>query len=179
MKWSPFSGRQSKKSQRSRGRDKAQNRHRPGYKRFRPALELLEDRTLPSVVNWTNPNGGDWDTPGNWSSGSVPGAADDAVINISLVAGAFISHSQTISDAIHSVTSSDPIKISAGTLTIASSSTISSSMDLSGGTINGAGDLIASGPFNWTGGTLAGTGKTVASSTLNLSGGTHLLQREL
>ena len=37
-------------------------------------LEPLEDRTLPAVVMWTNPAGGDWGTPTNWSSGAVPGA---------------------------------------------------------------------------------------------------------
>src|SRR5438445_7263480 len=45
-------------------------------------LEALEDRTVPATITWVNPAGGDWGTPSNWSGGTVPGAADDAVINL-------------------------------------------------------------------------------------------------
>lgn len=34
-----------------------------------------------AVVTWTGPSGGgDWQDPANWSSGSVPGAADDVIL---------------------------------------------------------------------------------------------------
>ena len=66
-------------------------------RRFRPQLMPLEDRTLPAVVMWTNPAGGDWDTPGNWSTGAVPGAADDAVIAVS---GITVTHSAGATDSI-------------------------------------------------------------------------------
>src|SRR5207253_1704917 len=48
----------------------------------RPEVLRLEDRTLPSTVTWINPGSGDWNTASNWSSGAVPGAADDVVINV-------------------------------------------------------------------------------------------------
>jgi hypothetical protein len=54
----------------------SQERHarlRFGGNRFRPRIEVLEERSTPAVVNWTNPAGGTWETPGNWSSGSLPG----------------------------------------------------------------------------------------------------------
>src|SRR5436309_207640 len=85
-----------------------------------PWLERLEDRTTPSTVTWINSGGGDWDTPSNWSDGSVnrvPGASDDAVIP-SLSAGASVIHAGfTSNDSVHSVTTSAPIRLSGGSLT--------------------------------------------------------------
>src|SRR5689334_14775473 len=44
-------------------------------------LEVLEDRIAPAQGKWVRPNtGGDWNTPGSWSTGSVPGSSDTAVI---------------------------------------------------------------------------------------------------
>jgi len=37
-----------------------------------------------NVVTWVNPNGGDWDTPSNWSDDAVPGAGDDVSITIAV-----------------------------------------------------------------------------------------------
>src|SRR5580692_2446908 len=34
-----------------------------------------------ATIFWKNGAGGSWQTPSNWSTGSVPGAADEAVIN--------------------------------------------------------------------------------------------------
>src|SRR5262249_55405007 len=47
--------------------------------RWRPRLEILEDRTVLSKVTWINPQGGDWDTKSNWSTGQLPGVGDDVV----------------------------------------------------------------------------------------------------
>jgi len=33
-------------------------------------------------VSWNNPNGGNWDIPGNWNIGMVPGATDDVFITL-------------------------------------------------------------------------------------------------
>ncbi|NUQ48097.1 MAG: thrombospondin type 3 repeat-containing protein, partial [Phycisphaerae bacterium] len=33
-------------------------------------------------VYWINPSGGNWSTPGNWSGGAVPGAADNVFISL-------------------------------------------------------------------------------------------------
>ena len=48
----------------------------------RPRAEVLEARLMPAVVQWINPAGGTWNTPGNWSTGNLPGATDDVVINV-------------------------------------------------------------------------------------------------
>jgi RHS repeat-associated protein len=68
--------------------------------RRRPVVEQLEERAAPAVVTWTGAAGdGLWSTANNWSSGSVPGNGDDAVItgNVS------VTHSSG-SDTINTLT---------------------------------------------------------------------------
>ncbi len=59
------------------------SRQGPARRRRRtPWLDRLEDRMLLSTVTWTNPAGGDWDIAPNWSTDSVPGPADDVIIEV-------------------------------------------------------------------------------------------------
>jgi hypothetical protein len=95
-------------------------------------VERLEDRLAPATVSWINPAGGDWDKASNWSTGQLPGSSDDVVINLP---GITVTHAAAISDSIHSLTSNDAISISAGSLTLAASSKITSTLTLSGGTL--------------------------------------------
>jgi hypothetical protein len=115
--------------------------------RRRLILEQLEDRTVLSTVNWIGASGipGNWNDANKWLDATtmtnhVPGATDDAVINVS---GVTVTHG-TGSDTVHSLT------VSNGTFS------------LSGGTLN-AGTLEGGGLINLSGGTLAST--TVASGT--------------
>jgi hypothetical protein len=48
-----------------------------GSRTFRPLPLRLEERTLLSTVTWINANGGDWDTPSNWSTDALPSPSDD------------------------------------------------------------------------------------------------------
>jgi YD repeat-containing protein len=98
-------------------------------------LEHLEDRILLSVVNWINTAGGDWDTPGNWSTGQVPGAADDAVITYSNIT---VTHDTNSSDSINSITSQAGLILSGGTLTVASTLDSTNAVTLEGGTLTHA-----------------------------------------
>src|SRR5262249_18378344 len=109
----------------------SQERHarlRFGGNRFRPRIEVLEERSTPAVVNWTNPAGGTWETPGNWSSGSLPGPADDVVIG-TLNSGAVITHASDVT-TIHSLSStiSNPgtLNITGGSLLFAADSVLNS-----------------------------------------------------
>ncbi len=134
------------------GRGKRRARHRPW-------LEILENRVVLSSVSWINPSGGDWDTASNWSSGQVPTASDDATISIAVSNP--ITHDQSASDTVNSVTSDDPITLSSGSLSIATTSTFSANVTLSGGTLGG--------PITMSNGaTLVGTSAgTLAGVTLN------------
>src|SRR5271165_7112685 len=93
-------------------------RRRPG-RWLRLALEVLENRTMLSQVNWINPAGADWDTPANWSTGAVPTASDDAVIKVS--GNVTITHTQNTTDSVNSIMATDPITLSGGTLSVAGS----------------------------------------------------------
>ncbi len=128
----------------------------------RPQIEWMEPRALMSAVTWTG-GGGDnnWDTAANWSTDSVPGSADNVTINTA----ANVVHSNNVTDSINSLTSTEPLTISGGTLSIAAASTIDNTLSLTGGTLNGTGGVSVSGLVTLTSGTLSG------GSALNANGG--------
>ena len=142
---------------------RSQSNRKPNRSRkCRPMIEQVEPRTLLSAVQWTGEGGNNnWDTPANWSTDSVPGPADDVTINIP----ANVVHSANVADSINSLTSTEPLMLSGGTLSIAAASTIDSTLSLTGGTLTGTGDLSVSGLVTLTTGTLSG------SSALNADGG--------
>src|SRR4051812_26324912 len=67
-------------------KSKKQRAHAQDRKRTSPlfaACETLESRRLLAAVNWTGAAADqNWATAGNWSTNSVPGAADDVTINV-------------------------------------------------------------------------------------------------
>ncbi len=99
--------------------------------------------------------------PANWSTDSVPGSGDDVTIDIA----ANVVHSNNVTDSINSLTSTEPLTISGGTLSIAAASTIDNTLSLTGGTLTGTGDVSVSGLVTLTTGTLSG------GSALNANGG--------
>jgi hypothetical protein len=134
---------------------------------IRPALEALEDRCLPSAVFWTNSAGGSWSTPSNWSTGALPGPNDDVFIEVG--GSAVITHSSG-NDSIRSLTSSNALTVSGGTLNLNTTSYIFNTLLLSGGTLTGRGDLGIVGLFSWTGGTMSGLANTYAYGDISISG---------
>jgi hypothetical protein len=121
--------------------------------RFRPTLEALEGRVLPSTIVWINPAGGDWDIPSNWSTARLPGPSDDVIIEMP---GATVTHAATAADSVHSLMSQNAIIVSRGSLALCAPSTVANSLTVSGGTLAGPGPLTVRGLFTWTGGTLRG-----------------------
>ena len=148
---------------RARNTQREKWRRRAAVRRL--ILEQLEQRIQPSTVNWVNPSGGDWDTPSNWSTGQLPGPGDDVVINQT---GITITHATSASDSVNSLTSQATLVLSAGSLSIAASSTMSA-FNQSGGTLTGAGTVTVSGLLTWTGGIESGTGTTVANGGLAIT----------
>ena len=137
--------------------------------RFRlPSFESLEKRVVPTTIFWLNPAGGNWDTASNWMGGVVPGAGDDAVINVA--GNVTIAHSNNTTDNVQSVTASDPITLSAGTLSVAGSFSDSSTVTLAGGTLANA--TVPAGTILSTSPATTNTFQNVTlSGTLNLSAG--------
>ena len=144
---------------------------RKGNHLYWPQCLALERRTLLASMQWDVPVSGDWDVASNWVSSTdpsdhhVPTASDDAVIN---QAGVTVTHSAG-SDTVQSVTSSDNLTLTGGTLTITGNLQISagSSLSLTGGTLAGA--TVTSGTSVSTtvsGGALSGV-TFATGSTLN------------
>jgi hypothetical protein len=136
------------------------------YRVSGPGLEALEDRRLPALITWINPLGGDWDKGSNWSSGSVPDLADQAVIALP---GITVTHSHSNSDRVGSVLCAGTLDLSAGTLAVSNPSIVNA-LILSGGTFCGPGALTISTSFLWTQGTLSGGGPVNVQGTLTLAG---------
>jgi hypothetical protein len=124
-------------------------------------LEVLEDRSLPSTVNWIG-GSGNWNDATRWldamtGTNHVPTASDDAVIAVD---GITVTHDSTGSPhQAHSLSwtsSTDSFVFSGGTLTVLSGPTAVQigTLTLSGGTLDVAGTLQAS-TFTLSGGTLA------------------------
>jgi hypothetical protein len=110
---------------------------------------------------------GDWDTASNWSTGNIPTAADDVSINVT---GISITHVQGYNDAVHTLTSSDPINLSNGGIYLAGNSSISAALTMMGGTLDGPGNLTIGGLLTWSGGEMRGTGSTTASGGVTFNG---------
>jgi autotransporter-associated beta strand protein len=147
--------------------------HRPGDQRlsksWTPQIERMESRVQLSAVAWTG-SGGDnnWDNPLNWSTDALPGSADDVAIEVA----ANVVHSSAVTDSIRSLTSSQPLTLSGGTISIASASSTSGPVVIDGGTLAGTGDITVGGPLTLTAGTIAGFGKVIANGgiVINPSG---------
>ncbi len=140
-----------------------------GARRLR--LELLEDRIAPANVNWTAVGGGDWDTAANWTDNlgahRVPGSGDD--VTIGTLAGATITHTQNVTDTIHSLTSGTAITLSNGTLNVTTTLQSSATFTLAGGTLAAA--TVQSGTTLTEGsGTVSTLNGVTLDGNLNLTG---------
>jgi hypothetical protein len=137
----------------------------------RVVLEALETRVLMTTTTWQNAGGGDFDTPGNWSNG-VPVAGEDAVIAIAVSAP--ITKTVASTDNFASLTSSQPLVLSAGTLDVTGAVQFGGSLTFQGGTLmdatlstTGAGSLVTTS----SGGTL---NHVTLDSNLTISDKTNL-----
>jgi hypothetical protein len=141
---------------------------------------VLENRAVPSVVSWVG-GSGDWDTASNWSTGSLPTAADDVVINVANVDNLAITHNRSRTDIVHSLNvgnSTYSLSLSNGTLSLATASTIGGALTVSGGTtLTGSGNLAVAGLLTWRGGTMSGSGTTTANGGIVINGANSVTER--
>jgi hypothetical protein len=84
---------------------------------------------------WINPAGGDWGVASNWQSGVVPGLNDDVTINEPN--NPIITYSGG-SATVANITSSDPIALTGGSLTVNGTMDVAAGVALEGGTLVGA-----------------------------------------
>ncbi len=130
----------------------------------RLVVDELESRRLLSNVTWTG--GADatsWAVAGNWSDDAVPGPTDDVTINLGGNPTIQISSG---SQSVHSLTSTDPIAISGGSLSVAANSTISGGLAMTGGSLTASGSgvvLTVTGTTTDSGGSLFAEGGATLS----------------
>jgi hypothetical protein len=165
-------------------------KRRPRSRGWIPLMEPLESRQLLATVSWTSATSGSWDVPSNWSTDTIPGPGDNAVIN---VPGVTVTISSNV-ESVKSITAADPLVISGGGLTVAANSTINNGLNMTGGSLTATGkgtSLIVTGTTTALGGSLYATAGaelslpdlasyTVASnfamSTFEASGADSVLQ---
>jgi len=139
-----------------------------------------------AVLNW-NGNGADdlWSTPENWSTGTVPTAADKARIQV--VPGARIVNEGAVAlDSWVGAGQSGDLTVDGGTLTtsnfivVGRIASVEGTLNMISGTITAGGTLYAghqgSGTINMTGGTITAANLFIASNAtgighVNLYGG--------
>jgi parallel beta-helix repeat protein len=109
--------------------------------------------TFTSVA-WTGAGGDNlWSDPVNWSDDQIPGAGEDVSINL---AGSFtIQYSNAAgTSTIHSLTGSDSLSISGGSLAVSGSSSLGGDLSIDGGSLTLGSSSTLSGPLSLGGGTL-------------------------
>jgi hypothetical protein len=124
------------------------------------AADIVTSFTISdtSTVVWIGSNSGFWDDAANWSSGRVPQANEDVVINVA--PGGVIEH-RNGDTAIRSLTTNATFRLSGGTLSLAADSSITGALALVGGALDGTGTLTLLGTGNrWDGGAMRGGGTT-------------------
>ena len=127
---------------------------------FRPRLEALEDRVVPSTVTWVHSGDGDWGVGANWSGGTTPGANDDVVINLDLT----VTHSAG-ADSVRSLTvSKGALALTGGSVAFSSTATVDGALLIDGGTL-GLTNKTLGGSGSTT--VMSGASWTLAHSTIN------------
>jgi Bacterial Ig-like domain (group 3) len=139
----------------------------------RLVCEAMESRTLLStMITWASDVSGDWDDSAMWTGDAVPGPADDAVIPFSDIT---VTHSTATADSVNSLTSQAALDLTDGSLSLATTSSISRSLTLQGATLSTAGTLTVNGSMTWVGGTVSGGGvlDIASGASLNLGNGNN------
>ena len=144
---------------------------RPRPSHFRLNIEVLEERAVPATITWINSGSGNWDTAANWSTGSIPGSSDDAVINTAAAATITIQGGDSL--AVHSLTTSatDALALTGGSLSLAANSSLGGNLTISNGLLFAGANLTIAGTLTQTGGTLAGPGNVTIAGTFQWFGG--------
>lgn len=126
--------------------------------------------TRAATVSWAVDADGFWDVGSNWSTGNVPQAGDDVIIDrpgVDVTVTHRFGRTNNVT-TINSLTATDHLVLSGGTLTLASASSLAT-FEMIGGTLNGAGSLTISGLLTWSAGTFGGSGTTNANGGVALT----------
>ena len=123
------------------------------------ALACALGRAGAETVTWVGPASGDWSATANWSTGRLPGPADDVV---TATGAAPYIHHPTGETTLRSLTLAGSLDLAGGSLTLSQASTIGTHLIVAAGatlTVAGrAASLTVSGKAFINGGALIATG---------------------
>lgn len=125
-------------------------------------LGMLEERALPASVSWVNPSSGNWHLASNWSTGVIPGTADDVTIDSAVTVTIATGHNETIRSL--TTTANATVTLTGGSLSVAADSLLNGPLTMSGGVLTATGigtDLTLAGPT------------TIATASLNALNGAY------
>jgi hypothetical protein len=138
--------------------------------RFKPGVETLEARTVPTTITWTGANTGmdnNWSDRLNWAGGVAPGARD--IANFTNSGTLSFTANVDMGFTVAGVTIDGSW---GGTINANSDLAVTGDFSLASGTLAGAANVTVSGRLTWSGGTMSGTGSTTVtpSGTWLISG---------
>ncbi len=132
------------------------------------AIGLCAIPSLSATINWTNPYGGLWRAPTNWSSYPyLPGSGDDARITITCLD--WVNHDAG-SYTVRSLYCDEAFLLSGGTLTLQNASEFLAAFSQTNGTLAGNGTISLSGNSQWSGGTISSLGGVTNYGTWDFTG---------
>ncbi len=154
------------------------------------AIALLLASLIPqplqaATVAWVG-GSGDWNTPGNWSTGALPGANDDVVID--RPGDITVTHSSA-ANSVKSLLSEEAFVLSGGSLTVSGTVQVNNGFSIFAATLAGAtvlkgtnGQAITAGGSTLLGVTLdsdliipSGAGLVIQDNGLTLAGGAKII----
>ena len=129
-----------------------------------------DDKPSSNMVYWVG-GSGFWDNPNNWSTGKLPGATSEVVIDVPN--DVTINFHQGLT-SIAKLTTQEDLVISGGSLTILKEGLINNDFTLNNGTFHTTGTVNLLGKNNqWSGGILSGKGiiNVDSRTVLNITSG--------
>jgi hypothetical protein len=146
------------------------------------AATLVVDLFGASGVHWTNPAGGSWSEPDNWSTGIVPTASDTVYIDMPGTYTVNLDANATAGFLNMGATGAQTLSITSSALTVNTGGVWApnTTLDMTGGSLNGTGGIVTNGTINWSGGEFGSTGNGTLlvndGGVLNITGASKTLR---
>lgn len=117
-------------------------------------------------VTWISATSGSWTTGSNWSTGVVPGAADDVILDVPAAVTVTLSTNVTV----NSISSKEHLQQTGGTVTLSAPSVFDGAYTLTSGTITSVASRTFNGPFTWNAGIFSGAGAIQNNGIMSMNG---------
>lgn len=132
--------------------------------------DIADPPPQTNPMRWVGSSGGNWNSASNWNLNRVPTFEDDVLIEIPNGDFNIIINSSANARSLYST---DPIRIQAGGVLNAASTTELTKLSLEpNGVVDGNGNILVTHSFIWSGGIQRGVGNTelAATATLEIAG---------